>query len=65
MLGATHFKKLEDGTGYVITLWTVDTIAKGSDCAAKVDAWIEIRKPSGEGFLSFFIYLILYYFLLL
>ncbi|HFX6333881.1 hypothetical protein [Acinetobacter nosocomialis] len=38
------FNKLDDGTGKVITLWAVDTIAKGNECAAKVDAWIEIGK---------------------
>ncbi|EHU3214710.1 hypothetical protein AYB08_RS02665 [Acinetobacter baumannii] len=39
-----RFSKLEDGTGKVITPWAVDTIAKGNECAAKVDAWIEIGK---------------------
>lgn len=39
-----RFNKLEDGTGKVITPWAIDTIAKGNDCAAKVDAWIEIGK---------------------
>jgi len=38
------FQNLEDGTGKVITLWAVDTLAKGNDCAAKVDAWIEFWK---------------------
>ncbi|EPC6114767.1 hypothetical protein [Acinetobacter baumannii] len=38
------FNKLEGGTGKVIALWAVDTVAKGSECAAKVDAWIEIGK---------------------
>ncbi|WP_420922268.1 Rz1-like lysis system protein LysC [Acinetobacter baumannii] len=39
-----RFNKLEDGTGKVITPWIIDTLAKGNDCAAKVDAWIEIGK---------------------
>lgn len=38
------FNKLEGGTGKVIALWAVNTVAKGSECAAKVDAWIEIGK---------------------
>ena len=46
-----HFNKLEDSTGKFVTLWAVDTIAKGNECAAKVDAWIELEKPSNEGFL--------------
>lgn len=39
-----HFNKLEDSTGKVVTLWAVDTITKGNECAAKVDTWIEIGK---------------------
>lgn len=39
-----QFNKLEGGTGKIITPWAIDTIAKGNDCAAKVDAWIEIGK---------------------
>ncbi|MDV7473104.1 hypothetical protein R4579_16220 [Acinetobacter baumannii] len=39
-----RFNKLEGGTGKIITPWAIDTIAKGNDCAAKVDAWIEIGK---------------------
>lgn len=35
---------LDDGTGKAIMLWAVDTVAKGNECAAKVDAWIEIGK---------------------
>jgi len=38
------FNSLDKGIGKVITLWAVDTVAKGNDCAAKVDAWIEIGK---------------------
>ena len=38
------FNSLDEGVGKVITLWAVDTVAKGNDCAAKVDAWIEIGK---------------------
>ncbi|MDC5500570.1 hypothetical protein OHX04_19435 [Acinetobacter baumannii] len=38
------FNKLEDGTGKVITPWIIDTLAKGNECSAKVDAWIEIGK---------------------
>lgn len=39
-----RFNKLEDGTGKVITLWIIDTLAKSNECSAKVDAWIEIGK---------------------
>lgn len=39
-----RFNKLEDGTGKVITPWIIDTLAKGNECSAKVDAWIEIGK---------------------
>jgi len=35
---------LDDSTGKVIMLWAVDTVAKDNECAAKVDAWIEIGK---------------------
>ncbi|WP_447512108.1 Rz1-like lysis system protein LysC [Acinetobacter pittii] len=38
------FNKLEDGTGKVVTPWIIDTLAKGNECSAKVDAWIEIGK---------------------
>jgi len=42
------FKTLDDGIGKVVTLWAVDTVAKGNDCAAKVDAWIEIGKALNQ-----------------
>lgn len=35
---------LDDGTGKPIMLWAIDTVAKNNECAAKVDAWIEIGK---------------------
>ncbi len=38
------FNALDDGTGKVITLWAIDTVLKGNECAAKVDAWIEVGK---------------------
>ncbi|TVT78629.1 Rz1-like lysis system protein LysC [Acinetobacter colistiniresistens] len=39
-----QFSYLEGGTGKDALLWAVDTVAKGNECAAKVDAWIEIEK---------------------
>ncbi len=39
-----NLKTLDDGTGKAITLWSIDTVAKHNECAAKVDAWIKIGK---------------------
>lgn len=41
------FSTLDDGIGKVVTLWAVDTVAKGNECAAKVDAWIKVGKIIG------------------
>ncbi|WP_428979925.1 Rz1-like lysis system protein LysC [Acinetobacter higginsii] len=36
--------QIEAGTGKDVLLWVVDTVAKYNECAAKVDALIEIGK---------------------
>lgn len=46
MIRCDDLQKLKSSMGKAVILWSVDTVAEYNDSASKVDAFIEIHKPS-------------------
>jgi len=44
MQACPHLNKIDEGTGRVLALWAVDTVAKYNECDAKHAALVEALK---------------------